>query len=499
METEIKENRRLATSSVVIDTYRRLYGEDFVWSEDDVDLFEIKDLKEYREAVTLSRFFYKRDPIASTVINKIIDIGINDIEFFKEDLTANEFKIMQGIKEQLLKFAEQCTLEYLLTGLVIPEFSYKNALTTELKKMGIKKLETISIPSELWIRDSGSIIINKTVLSGKSSYFVEVPDDLAFFIKTKGTYQDGTKDIKLYEELLVNYPEFVAAVEAGETKILLENPVVIERRKTADSAYPIPYLYPALEALKFKRNLRKMDYSIASRVIAAIMLITLGNDDYPLTEDDQSTLDSLKTEMRWRDGSGKNYERIYQLFGNHTLNIKWIVPPIEALINDAKYKDINLDILFALGFPRILLTGETERSGSSDAEYAMISPLRTIEFIRKEVFSLVEKVVNDICKLNNIQKRVNFRFAPVNLHDAIKVFDMLFKLYETANISRESLSDALGYNIRTEFDKRVEENKLIKELGIENFSPLPHSNTPEVNGQGNEQKTIESKSKEGNK
>ena len=57
-------------------------------------------------------------------------------------------------------------------------------------------------------------------------------------------------------------------------------------------------MYPALEPLKHKRNIRRMDYSIASRVISAIQLIKLGNDDFPVTEDDEDAFKAGKASLK---------------------------------------------------------------------------------------------------------------------------------------------------------------------------------------------------------
>lgn len=479
MTNETKENKLAKSMSAFMDlNARKIYNTDFTWLDEDVDRFEIEDDDDYKNIVATCRFFYKHDPIASTVINKLVDIGVSRLEFFQGSLTPNEFKIFLGIRDEIQTFLEDCALEYLLSGLVIPEISYTAVGKEKVKELGYKKAETLVLPTDMSVRDSATITINKVPVSSKSSYFVQIPDDLYFFIHSRGTYQDGTKDPKLFQELLSKYPDFVAEVLQGNHKILLENPLVIERRKTADSAYPIPYLYPAIESLKHKRNLRKMDYSIASRVISAIQLFTLGDKDFPLTETDNDQILDLKEQVMWRDGTSKNVERIFQLFGNHTLKISWIFPPTEALLDEVKYKSVNADIFNALGFPKILVTGESERTGTSDPEYALLSPIKTMENMQQKLFKIVKSIVENICKYNNIPRRPTYKFSPVNLHDFIKHFEALTKLYETGNLSREDYAASLGFDIETQLEKRRKEQEKIEETGLEEFSPVPHSNTP---------------------
>ena len=124
--------------------------------------------------------------------------------------------------------------------------------------------------------------------SDKPSYFIKVPDEIIFFIQNNGKYPDGTEDKKAFEILKSYYPEFVSQVKAGVREIPVENPdLVIRRKPQPDTQYPVPYLSPTLESLKHKRNLRRMDYALAARVIGAIQLFRLGNDTFPVTPEDR--------------------------------------------------------------------------------------------------------------------------------------------------------------------------------------------------------------------
>jgi hypothetical protein len=483
LEPVISQTReKLASTAAIFSPYTSIYGAGFPWTDKDVDNFEIEDVDNYRKVVALCRFFYKHDPIASTVINKLIDIGITPLQFYKGTLSENDYKVFKGIKEDLQEFLEDCALEYLTTGLLIPEIAYTTVGSPEIRELGIKKTSALTLPTDMWVRDAGTIKINSSYFSSKDSYYAEVPDEVIFFIQNKGQYPDGTKDIDLYNQLASQYPVFVTLVLKGEKYIKLEDPIIFRRRKLSNGKYPIPFLYPALEILKHKRNIRKMDYSIASRVISAIQLVQLGDKDFPLLADDQKQLDELKTQMLWRDGTGRNQERIYQLFGNHTLQISWVYPPTDVLLNDAKYKDINQEILFALGFPRILLSGEVEKTGTSDPEYALLSPVKTMENLQRKLLQLVNEIVEKVCKFNGIKGRPETLFQPINLHDFLKLLEALMKLYDGGNISRTTIDSVLGYNIETEFENRKKENALLTEYGLEGFAPTPHSNAPEVGG-----------------
>jgi hypothetical protein len=329
----------------------------------------------------------------------------------------------------------------------------------------------------MWIRDSKSIEIKRPMITERESYFLRIPDEVMFFIQSGGEYPDGEKDEKLYKEIARLYPEFVAQVKSGKTKVLLENPLVVKSLALADSAYPIPYLYPALEALKHKRNLRRMDYSVAARVISAILHVKVGSDEFPLTEDQEDELTDLENKFKWRETlTTDDIERVFAFFTNHTVNLEWVFPEVNTLLDDKKYNTVNQDIIVALGFPRILITGETERSFASDPQIATISPLQTMQQLQRQLLPIAEKVFMEMKRYNKVMTTYPIvKFKPINLMSLQLFYEGLGTMYESGNLSRTDYSEAYGYDFRETQEKRATEKDVMKELGVDEVAP---SNVP---------------------
>lgn len=465
------------------------------YSPSEVDKLDLSKEYDWEDIVKLCRFFYKREPLAATTVNRLVDIAINEILFDKNGLSDNEFKIFEGIKDQLKEFSEQIALEYLISGLVVPEIKFGSVNQDKLKEYGVKKYSSLQLPINMWVRDPTTISINKTILSDTPSYFVEIPEDVIFFIMNRGTYADTTEDPILFLKLQTYYPEFVTQVLAGKKRILLDiDPSLVLRRKvTTDTAYPTPYLFAALEAIKHKRNLRRMDYSISARVISAIMLIRLGDKDFPITEDDKGAFTDIQKQLSWRDNTNRNIERVFQLFANHTLQIDWKFPPTEALLNQEKYASVNEDILVALGFPRILITGESQRTQSSDAGYATSGPVKTMNNMRGKIETILNYIARQISKLNNFKSTPVVRFRPLQLSDWAVFMSSIAALYAAGNLSRESYAETLGYSYDDESTARIAEDKALQEKGVAEFAPLPNSRAPintskEISSPMNDQK-----------
>lgn len=447
------------------------------WGPNDVDKMEVVDLDTFIKITNACRFFYRHDAIVSTVINKMVDIGISGLQYNGKELNANETKIMDAILPELEEFAENMALEYLISGLVVPEVKIANVTKEQLKEWGIKKYETLKLPVALWLRDPTSIKINYTMIMDKPSYYVKVPEALVYFITHEGTYPDGTKDEMLFSQLKAYYPEFVIQVRKEASKsatvfVLLENHRIFRRKTLTDSPYPTPFLYASLESLKHKRNLRRMDYSIAARVISAIQLFRLGDKDFPVTEDQSDQFTAIRDQMTWRNSGGKDYERIFQLFANHTLQIDWIYPPVEALLDEQKYAGVNQDIIFGMGFPRILITGETEKSSTSQPQYATMSPVKTLEKLRGYVLRVLNSIVDEIFEENKFKGETELSFKPINLVSFGDLVTGLAKLYDTQNISRTSFAEAFGYDYEEELGEIQKEEETLEEMGMDEISKM---------------------------
>jgi len=68
----------------------------------DVDRMEIP--KEYHKLIKTCRFFYKRDPIAGTVLNKMVDCAITPLSNKKSECTDDEYEVYNALTEICLLY-----------------------------------------------------------------------------------------------------------------------------------------------------------------------------------------------------------------------------------------------------------------------------------------------------------------------------------------------------------------------------------------------------------
>jgi len=464
------------------------------WTPDDVDKFGMRGVEsaeDYHKVVNSCRFFYRRDPLASIVINRMVELSINSLLLSKKGMKSTEFDIYESILPDLQEFLESCAVEYLVSGLVMPNVEFKKYTKRDLAVHGIKYKSSLILPDYYWLRDPASIIINVPFAKENPSFFVKIPERLRHFIQNKGVYPDLTDDKKLYQQIVKDYPELIKAVETHEPLPLPEDVFYIRRRFLSDSPYPVPFLYSALESMKHKRNLKRMDYSVTSRVISAIQHFKAGDKDFPLVDEDDTQLESLREQIKWRDSNGMDIERIFQLFTNHTVTIEWVYPDTKLLLDNTKYASVDSDIVIALGFPRILLTGETERSGTSNSSVAVVAPTRTMENMRNKLIKIARDVLFDVAEKNGLKSLPKIRLAPINLYEFKDFIAGLQELYKTGNLSREDYSSVFGYEFEETAGKIQEEQELIEEMGIPEFSPVPFSEKPGATDTGKDETKTE--------
>lgn len=450
-------------------------------SSDYVDKFEFPD--DYDKLVELCNHYYRTDPIVSNTINRFVDVGFKEYYLNQAECTAEEYAVYSSFNDLVLDNLRELGLEYLISGLLVPEVIWTTKKGSEISP-DAQPNKTYIVPEVLWNRNPATIELKTTPIPNRLNVLVEISEEDIQFIRNGGEYADGTKDEETYRLLAEEYPEYVRAVKNGETTFKLENPHLIRRFPRKDSPYPTPYLLPALEPLKHKRNLLKMDYAIASRVITAILLIRMGNDEYPLTEDDDDQVDDIKKQMHWRNNSD-NIERLFMLFGNHTLDLSWVMPDIKALLDNKKYDPVNNDILFALGFPRIMLTGETSRTGTSSAEFALLSPAETIRATRESLLSWPKRLYKDMKEKNNFENLPRPEFAELRLYDLEKIIRISDLLYERGVLSKSTLARLGGFDFEgTELPARERETEFFNNSDVPEFPLMPFTNqadSPEDN------------------
>jgi len=238
-----------------------------------------------------------------------------------------------------------------------------------------------------------------------------------------------------------------------------------------------------------------MDYTLIDKVISAILHVKVGSDEFPITDspEDKIYLDELRSQLRMRGNSEQLMERIFQLVTNHTVELNWIFPNAEILLNDKKYEDINQEILFGLGFPRVLITGEAAKSGTSDPELATLAPVKTMENFRRKIIEVIRDICVEVSIRNNFKSAPTVEFAGLNLHAFADFVAGLTQLYNSSSLSRTDLARVYGYDFLDQLDKLEKENTELEKRGLPTVGPNPFGSPVTNQGGSPDKKEVPSK------
>lgn len=431
----------------------------FPSSKSTIDKLGLPD--NWHDTVQLCNFYYTHDGLIRTVIDKQVEMAINDLRFVYpgSEIGTEEYRFFERAFNSFTDFLIQAATEYFLSGLVIPDIVW-GPLPKE--ESGLEN--NYIVPVDLWVRDPLRVELKRTPLPNRVLPVWKVSDEEVVFIKNKGVWPDGIKDLETYKMMLDQFPEFVKEVQGGSTSFPLHNSHVLRRKPLYRTQYPIPYLSPVIELLTHKRNLRKMDYAIASRVINAILHIRMGDKDFPLTEDSYDLLDDLEREIRRRGSTASTQERIIELFTNHTVEIDWIFPDTDAMLNTDKYDELNKEILYGLGFPKFLITGEKDKSNTGSTSSALLSPLNSMNALRRDFEWFLNQVAKDMAAKNNISTIPLVKFAPLRLIDLTELVQISQVLESKEVISKTSVARLAGFDFESEQLMRKREEDFIKDI-----------------------------------
>lgn len=421
--------------------------------------------RDYQEEIAQCRFFYRYDPMASTVINRMVDIAITPVSNRRAGCTDEALWYFNAIAEQIEPVLSAIALEYLITGMAIPDYVKDRIMGSKLHpKLGRTRY---TYPRSVWVRNPEHITLKRIPVSMDRAVYLKISDDERYFITHEGEYKDGTKDPELYRKMVQQFPEYVALVREGKSTIPLPMVRPVLRKVMPTQDYPQPYLVPALAALKHKQRIKRMDYSIASKAIDAIRLVTAGSDDFPLEEDDPM-LGDLKMQMNSRDNSFT--DTIYTLFTNHTVKMEWIFPPLDALLSQDKYAAPNSDILVAMGFSKVLLIGESERSNAGQQNNSTIGPIATLNELRQAVLRWTSQLYAELAEENGFSTYPKPAFRPLSAGDLAALTNFAVEAVKMRALSRDTIARLVGSDFDTEYEQRTFEDTL---------DPAPVAATPD--------------------
>jgi len=443
------------------------------------------------------QYYYEED-IYGSVIRALSNFSSSGFENDIDDVGIKSFFDSWGLDIGMDKLVEDIFFDLFRVGMVrtykvvgkyspkintlppLPKSLLNKKTSKAVQEQAAKKIKwskdflpiKYTILNPLMIEITGSMLFDQTFVTLKS----EALSDLKALLE-----KDASALTEHQRAIVSSVPaEMKKAAQAGDPYTL--NPYLVgevDYRRMPYERYPRPRGVNAFESIDYKRELRKADYSTLDGITNYILKITVGNDEYPVTN--QEVLENVAELF---NTPAKSFNVVW----NHTLEIKKIVSPeIENILGQDKYAQVNDDYTGALGVVRALIDG-VGTTNSAAAELAVKSVISEVNYARRQVRRWIHREYRDVAQAMGFKKYPTVRFNDMVLKDEVEMMRIIQGLIDRRILSYETGVKRLNHDWPTE-KKRLSEEKefvLSGDFGIIG-SPYNPKATPPMSNEDNVQ------------
>lgn len=286
---------------------------------------------------------------------------------------------------------------------------------------------TILNPTQIEVEKS-SLLSDKQLIVLKSSALSDMKELL----------ETPSSELTEFQKKIIKNipPDFKKAARNGEDLLLDPNLIgEVDYRRQPYEQYPYPKGLRAFESMDYKKSLRQADYSTLDGITNFLLVVTIGNDQYPIRGQEQ--LDNVAELFNTPSKS-------FNVFWDHTLKIERIEPSdVGDILGRSKYEQVNEDITGAFGMIRALIDGRSD--SSKEAVKLATQALREeIHYARKQVSRWIYKEYRDIAEAMGFDRYPRVRFNNMILKDEILMMNVIQGMIDRRIISYRSGHEMLG-------------------------------------------------------
>lgn len=215
----------------------------------------------------------------------------------------------------------------------------------------------------------------------------------------------------------------------------------------------LPMIFPILNDIESKLELKKMDMTVARMIEHAILLVTAGEkaDQYNSKYNPQN-IDNLKSVFR-----NQTLGRV--LVGDYTTKAEWIIPDIGEILGEAKYKQVESDIKEGL---QSIIMGEDKFANAQIKARVFIERMKEGQKAFLNNFLIPE--VKRLCEIMNFKNVPDIEFEDINLNDPSTMGRVYMRLAELGMLSPDETFVAIKSGILPEKESNIVNQKDYKSM-----------------------------------
>lgn len=410
--------------------------------------------------------YYHDVPLFGSVVDTLVNFSFKGFENDTDDDVVKYFFDSWNLQVNFDQILEWIFQDFYRTGFVRtykvlgkydPGITYLKP-KGELVKSAQKKRKARGARKVRWAKSDVPVrytVLNPTLVEIEGSLLFDTAkttlkpsEDLKAIIKGSKEPNDSEK------EMIKKLPaDFKRAISEGKNIPL--DPLLlgtVDYRKQPYERYPKPRGIRSFDSIEYKEKLKEADFSTLDGITNAILKITIGNDNFPVTNQEE-----IGKVAQLFNTAQKSFNVVW----NHTLKMEKITSPeISAILGQDKYKQVNEDLTGAYGVVRALIDGVGNITVGS-ANLAVKSIIEEINYGRRQVTRWIYKEYQQIAMAAGFDHYPKIRWDSMALRDEIMVMNLVQGMIDRRIISYQTGLELMGYDYDTVLAQLQEEKPLV--------------------------------------
>lgn len=420
-----------------------------------------------RDVIILTQKCYYSFALCRTTIDLMTEFCVGNIHFRGGSKKSRDFfKAYCNFTGINWEFQDQFYREFFRSG---NDFIYKvlgklnlNSVQKMNQAFGIEATSANDVPLRYIILNPADIIAAGSISFANAIYYKNLTDYELERLKNPRTKEDQEVFDSLSEQDKKNI-RGKSSKSIGSVKIQLDNKniVAVFYKKQPYEAFAVPMVYPVLEDINFKKELRLMDQAIARTAQQAILLITQGTDP------EKGGVNPKAMEILKKAFENESVARV--IISDYTVKAQFVIPQIADILDPKKYEVIDRDI--ALGLNNVLM-GQGEKFANQHAK---------IEIFIERLKHARQAFLNNflIPEIKNIAEALGLKNYPepfyedLDLKDELEYSKLYIRLCELGVLTPDETFTAINTGTLPAVEDSVsnqEEFKKHKDKGL--YKPL---------------------------
>ena len=412
-----------------------------------------------REAILLCQKAYFNIGVVRNIIELMTEFSVGDVYFRDGTKLSRDFfdawwRKINGysVQDRFYRgyYREGQNFIYRFESLLQPNDIRRLVSTFGLTVAKLAEIEEpkMLIPSRYVFLNPADILFSGGISFYSGSYYKRMSDYELQRIKNPRTDEDK----EVLESLPPEIRKQVVSPNIGVVTMPLDPGKVtcIFYKKQDFEPFACPMVWPVLEDLNAKLELKRLDMAIARTQQQVILLVTTG------AEPDKGGVNQANLLALQNLFQNESIGRV--LVADYTTKAEFVIPQIADILDPKKYEQLEADI--NLGLNNILVGGEKFANQSTKVEVF----LARLEYGR-QVF-LNEFLIPEI---RRISKALGFKSYPIPYYDEVKLKNndlrdkVFLRLAELGLLTPEEIFTALDTGRLPDASQNVEDQKGYKE------------------------------------